>query len=351
MDLTVALFLVQDGVTNGAIYVLAAIGLVLIFAVTRVVFVSFGDIVAYAGLTQAALQMGRLPGTIYLVMTLAVLATVTEIAPLVRRGSWQSALKAVLWYLVVPLVPVLLTFVFAGRSLPLAVQILLTLMLVVPIGPLLYRVAFQPLGDAPALIMLMVAVALHFAVSGLALLFFGPEGQRTAPIFRGSLDLLGVGVGEQTVLIIGASVLFSAILFVFFEYTLIGKALRATAINPVGARLVGVRPARTAAIAFILASIIAGISGILVAPVTTLYYDSGFIIGLKAFVGAILGGLVSYPLAAAGAVGVGLLESYASFWDSSSKEVLVFSLLIPILLWRSLATRRVGDDEEEEAEA
>jgi len=350
MDLEIALLLAQDGIANGAIYVLAAIGLVLIFAVTRVVFVSFGDISAYAALSQAALQTGQLPGTVYLIMTLAGLATFMEVVGLLRRREAHRIPKAVFWYLAVPLLPVLATFAVAGKPLPLAVEIAVTLALVLPIGPLLYRIAFRPLADAPVLVLLIVAVALHFAVSGLALLFFGPEGQRTRPIFRGSVDMLGTSINAQTLLIVGASVVFSILLYLFFDRTLIGKALRATAINRVGARLVGIRPTMTAAIAFIVSSVIAGVSGILIGPVTTLYYDSGFIIGLKAFVGAILGGLVSYPLAAVGALFVGLLESYASFWNSSMKEVVVFGLLIPVLLWRSLWAPQVEEEDDEEVE-
>ena len=350
MDLEIALLLAQDGVANGAIYVLAAIGLVLIFAVTRVVFVSFGDIAAYAALSQAALQTGQLPGTVYLIMTLAGLATFMEVVSLLRGREAHRLPRAVLWYLIVPLLPVALTYTVAGKQLPLAIEIAVTLALVLPIGPLLYRIAFRPLADASVLVLLTVAVSLHFAVSGLALLFFGPEGQRTRPIFRGSVDMLGTSINAQTLLIVGASVVFSFLLYLFFGRTLTGKALRATAINRVGARLVGIRPTMTAAIAFIVSSVIAGVSGILIGPVTTLYYDSGFIIGLKAFVGAILGGLVSYPLAALGALFVGLLESYASFWNSSMKEVVVFSLLIPVLLWRSLSAPQTEEESDEEVE-
>jgi len=89
------------------------------------------------------------------------------------------------------------------------------------------------------------------------------------------------------------------------------------------------------------------VSGVLIGPTTTLYYDSGFIIGLKAFVGAIVGGLVSYPGTALGALLVGTLESFASFWNSALKEVVVFSALIPVLLWRSLS---LGQVDEEDAE-
>jgi branched-chain amino acid transport system permease protein len=191
----------------------------------------------------------------------------------------------------------------------------------------------------------MVAVALHYAMSGLALLYFGPEGFRTRAMTNAAFDLGPLNVSGQSLLIVLASVVFSALLFLFFERTLTGKALRATSVNRTGARLMGIQPATTGAIAFLLASGLASISGILIGPVTTFYYDSGFLIGLKAFVGAIIGGLVSYPLAAIGAIFVGLLEAYASFFSSTLKEVIVFGALIPILVWRSIIA--AGDVEEE----
>jgi len=91
----------------------------------------------------------------------------------------------------------------------------------------------------------------------------------------------------------------------------------------------------------------AGVSGILIAPVNTVFYDSGFLIGLKAFVGAIVGGMTSYPGAVIGAVGVGILESFASFQSSALKDVIVFSLLIPVLVWRSLASLHSEEEIEE----
>jgi branched-chain amino acid transport system permease protein len=190
----------------------------------------------------------------------------------------------------------------------------------------------------------------HFAVSGMALIFFGPEGFRTQPMTSAFFNLGPVGISGQSLLIVASSALFSFLLFVVFERSLIGKALRATAVNRIGARLVGIMPATTGAVAFLLASALAGISGILIGPVATLYYDSGFLIGLKAFVGAIIGGLVSYPATAIGAILVGLLESYAAFWDSAFKEVLVFGALIPVLIWQSLMTGSGVEEEIEEEE-
>jgi branched-chain amino acid transport system permease protein len=346
----IALLLVQDGISTGSIYVLVALGIVLIFLVTRVIFVPFGDIVGYAALTLAALQMKQMPGTVWLVLTLAVMATATELYSLVRQGQTQRVPKALIMYGALPILPALLVWLLVGRELPMWLGIALTCAIILPISPLLYRVAFRPLADASVLVLLIVAVAVHFAMSGLALVFFGPEGFRTEPMTRAFFNIGPVGVSGQSILIVASSAIISLLLFLFFERTLTGKALRATAVNRIGARLVGILPSTTGATAFLLASALAGISGILIGPVTTLYYDSGFLIGLKAFVGAIIGGLVSYPATAVGAIVVGLFESYASFFNSSLKEVFVFGALIPILIWQSIRTKDAIEEEIEEEE-
>lgn len=134
-------------------------------------------------------------------------------------------------------------------------------------------------------------------------------------------------------------------LWLFFGKTLYGRALRATAVNRRGARLVGISTTMSGSLTFTLAVSIGAMSGMLIAPITTVYYDTGFLIGLKGFVGAIIGGLVSYPVAAAGALLVGILEAFSSFWASSYKEVIVFTLIIPVLVWRSFSSRHVDEEE------
>ena len=99
----IALLLAQDGIATGAIYVLVALGLVLIFLVTRVIFVPFGDVVGYAALTLAALQLKQMPGTVWLVLSLAALATAMEAATLIRRGETRRLPKALLMYAVLPI--------------------------------------------------------------------------------------------------------------------------------------------------------------------------------------------------------------------------------------------------------
>src|SRR5262245_19763638 len=347
MDGEIAAILAVDGIASGAIYVLIGLGLVLIFAVTRVIFVPFGDIAAFTALSLASLETGTRPGTVGLVAVLAVLATAAETIALARNRALHRLPRTLLLYLVLPLVPAAAVWFAAGTALSMPLRIVLSLALVLPIAPLLDRIVFRPIADASVLLLLTVAVALHFALSGLGLMFFGPEGVRTKPLTDAVFDVAGLVVNGQTLLILAASIVFCGLLFLYFEFTIQGKALRATAVNRVGARLVGIRPTSTGTIAYLLASLLAGISGVLIAPVTTIFYDSGFLLGLKAFVGAIIGAMVSYPLTALGAVMVGLLESFTSFWLSAYKEVLVFGLLIPVLLWRSLG---FAAHEEEEAE-
>lgn len=347
MDLQIALILAVDGIANGAVYALIALGFVLIFAVTRVVFVPFGDIAAFTALSLASIEAGRLPGTVGLVTVLAALATLREVVDRIRAGEAALVPRALLVYLALPALPAFAVWLLSGVPLGMPARILLALLLTLPIAPLIDRIVFRPIADGSVLLLLTVAVAVHFALVGLGLLFFGPEGFRTQPLNASIYEFGGVIVSAQTIFIVAAAIVFSGLLFLVFNGTLAGKALRATAINRVGARLMGIRPARAGTLAYLLASVLSGISGVLIAPVNTIFYDSGFLLGLKAFVGAIIGAMASYPATALGAVLVALLESFASFYSSALKEVVVFGLLIPVLLWRSLS---LGHEEEEEAE-
>ena len=351
MTWDVALILGIDGIANGAVYLLAGLGLVLVFSVTRVVFVPFGDVAAFAALSLAAMEAGKMPATVALVLSLALLATIVEVVSCIRHKEPARIPRAILGWGLLPALPCLLAWAIAGRELPHALSIVAAILLVVPIAPLIARLALQPIADASVLVLLIASLALHFLVSGVGLLFFGPEGFRTQSLASGSLTLPGgLPVSGDKILMVSAAIVLSGLFFLAFERTIVGKALRATAVNRVGARLVGIRPARTALFAYTFASLLGGIIGVLVAPGVTLYYDSGFIIGLKAFVAAIIGGLVSYPLTAIGAICVGIVESFGSFYSGALKDVIVFSLLIPVLLLRS-ALQRHPEEEQEEVEA
>jgi branched-chain amino acid transport system permease protein len=150
MTWDVALILLTDGLANGAVYLLAGLGLVLIFSVTRVVFVPFGDIAAFAALSLAAFETGRVPPTIGMVAVLAALALATEIGSLLRRGEAARIPRAVLMWGVLPAIPCVLAWLAARPGVPVAVHIAVAVLLVVPIAPLLARVVFQPIADGAA---------------------------------------------------------------------------------------------------------------------------------------------------------------------------------------------------------
>ena len=345
MDLSIAAFLTQDGVTNGAIYALLALALVLVFTVTRIVWIPSGEFVTYGTLTLAGLQLGKPPGTVGLLVGVAALAAIVETIATLRAGEGRRLPRRLALWLGIPLLIAAAIWWAAPRALPLAVQVLLTLAAVTALGPLLYRIVYQPVADASVLVLLIISVAVHFAMTGLGLWFFGAEGSRTPAFTSASLQLAQMTFSGQSLLVVAVSLGLIGGLYLFFGRTLYGKALRATAVNRVGARLVGISPSFAGALTFILAALLCAFCGVLIGPITTVYYDSGFLVGLKGFVGAIIGGLVSYPLAAAGALLVGLLEAFSSFWASAYKEVIVFTLIIPVLLWRSLTTHHHEEDE------
>jgi len=336
MDLTIAAILGLDGLTNGAIYALVALALVLVFSVTRIIFIPQGEFVAFGALTLASLQMGKVPGTVWLLLLLAVAAAVLDLVQALRE-RWRASrlFFSLLQTLSFPCVVAPLAPSFVQQQHSLVVQVGVTLAIVTCTGPLLYRLAYRALSGASVLTLLIVSVGVHFALTGIGLVFFGAEGYRTPAFWEARFDAGPLSFTGQTLIIFGASAALIVALFVFFERTLTGKALRATSVNRTGARLMGISGDAAGSMSFTMAAFIGALSGLLISPSTTIYYDTGFLIGLKGFVAAVFGGLGSFPMALAGALGVGLVESFGSFWASAFKEVIVFTVILPVLLWRS----------------
>lgn len=337
MDASIASILLLDGLTNGAIYALLGLATVLVFTVTRVIFIPQGEFVAYGALTLAIMQTGQIPGTVWLLLILAGLAALMDLT-----AAWQRhhrvlpALKSGVRTLLIPVAVAGLTAWAAPHQFPLMVQALLSVAVVTAFGPLVYRVAYQSLADATPLVLLIVSVGVHFAMTGLGLLFFGAEGFRNPSFWDLRLPLGPVMLSGQAIIIMLSSLALIVLLWLFFERSLYGKALRATAVNRLGARLMGISSQNSGQLTFAMAALIGALSGLLIGPTTTVFYDSGFLIGLKGFVAAVIAGLSSYPVALLGALFVGVVEAFGSFWASAFKEVIVFTLVLPILLWRSL---------------
>ncbi|MCW5298231.1 branched-chain amino acid ABC transporter permease [Herbaspirillum lusitanum] len=349
MDASIFAVLVQDGITTGAIYALLSLALVLVFSVTRVILLPQGEFVAFGALTLAAIQAGHAPQSALLMVVLGVATILCELAGSLRRADRRGKLLGQLpllagKYLLFPIAIYAVTLYVPLRDLPMLLQIALALAIVVPMGPMVYRLAYQPLAHASILVLLIVSLGVHLAMVGLGLLMFGPEGSNTLPFTDAQFAIGEMTVSGQSLIVIGTVVALIVGIYFYFERTLSGKALRATAVNRLGARLVGIGTNQAGKLSFTLSAGIGALCGILIAPFTIINYESGFLIALKGFVGAIFGGLASYPIAAAGAVGVGLIESFSSFWASSFKDLIVFTVIIPVLLWRSLTSNHVDEE-------
>jgi branched-chain amino acid transport system permease protein len=346
LNTTIMLFLIQDGITNGAIYALLGLALVLVFAVTRVILIPQGEFVTYGALSYAVLATGKVPGTAWLAVAMGAVAFGLDLFAARHSPQLKKIGRSVALNIALPLAILALTYSLASAKAPIALNIVLALLIVSTIGLSLYRIAFQPLAHTSVLVLLIASVGCHLALQGLGLVFFGAEGLRGPALSTAAFTVRPLRFTGQNIAVYGVTIAFIVALWLFFGTTLMGKALRATAVNRLGARLVGIRTTLSGQIAFLLAAVIGAISGILIVPITTLYYDTGFLIGLKGFIAAIIGGLVSYPLTAVAALIVGSVEAFSSFYASNFKEVIVFFLIIPVLVLRSLAAPEVEEEKD-----
>lgn len=355
LDLLTSAFLIQDGLTSGVVYALIALSMVLLFTVTRVLFIAHGELIAFAALGMSSMEQGRVPPTVYLMLGMALACTVLDGAQVLRHAKAQQRSTGVARRLGRVLLadlagPLVLTALFValtpahpGRL----VSALLVTASVTWMGPQIYRLAFQRIADASSLVLLFVSVAVHYVLLGVGLSSFGPEGWRTQPFVSTQFELGPLIVQGQAIVIWAVAVLLLIGLRVFFRNAYLGRVLIATACNRKGAKLVGVRPETTSQLAFAFGAAMAAVAGILIAPTITFAYDSGFLILLKGMVAAVIGAMVSYPLAALGALAVGVTESFAAFYTSTFKEAIVFLLLVPFVLWMSIRAGRHHTVEED----
>lgn len=220
----------------------------------------------------------------------------------------------------------------------LALAIFLALALTTLFGMGLERAAIYPARRAPVLALIIITIGADIATRALALLIWG-----TRPYFLPAFTTLGLAdltlrwhgivLQAQYFWIWGVGLVILGALFVFFERTLTGKALRACAVNRTAARLMGISPSRMSLLAFGLAAAIGALGGILLAPITRPTYDMGLVLGLKGFVAAIMGGLVSLPGAVVGGLFLGVFENVgAGVTSSGYKDIISFMLLIVMLL-------------------
>lgn len=342
--LDTAAFLLVDGITNGAIYAQVALCLVLTFTITRVVNIAQGEYVMLGALTLAGFSEGVVPGPAYVAAGSLLVWGALEAWALRARPA-TAALRA-LGFASAAALLVALAVAVVRMKLGMAAAMPAAFVVVAALGTAVYRLTVRPIATSSIIVLVIVSVGVQMMLQGLGLLLWGSAPRAVPPLATGEVMLGPVSVSYQSIAIVATSAAMMGALYAFFELTILGKALRASAVNRRGAQLCGIPVALAGSLSFFLAAGFSALSGMLVAPLITAHYDMGFTLGLKGFVGSAMGGLVDYPLAIGGVLVVGVLEAFAAYGLSAFRDAIVFVLIIPILLWRSSRQSYIAQDEE-----
>ncbi|MDX5360743.1 MAG: branched-chain amino acid ABC transporter permease [Alphaproteobacteria bacterium] len=275
-------YALSSGLTTGALYALVAVGLVLCYRTTGHMNFSHGELFMIGG---------------FLAYTFHVMLGAPYIPSL--------------------LLAVLGTFV---------------------LGLVTDRTVYRPLIHAQPLAMVMATVGFSFLLKGIGRHFWGGQGEVVtfpSPVSPAPVWVLGTPVFPQQLLVIAGVAVCMVLLIAFFQFTRAGKSMQATAENPHAAYLVGMRVERIYALTWGTSAALAGVAAVLMAPLTLLTPDVGFILLLKAFAATILGGLGSMAGAIVGGLILGVLEALAgTYIHSSVQEVSAFVIIMVVLVVR-----------------
>ena len=265
------------GITNGSIYALIALGFVVIHSVTSVVNFAQGEFAMLGALLAISLIAAGLP------------QGVAVVAAVIAVGAFAA---------------------------------------------LLYRVGLRPARDASPLAMIIITIGASLAIRGVALVIWGTEPYAMQPFSAGNpLQVGGAVVRLQSLWVLGSTLMLQPLLHLFFTRTMLGRSLRACAVNRLAARLVGIQTEKMALMAFGLSGAVGALGGIIITPIIFATYDMGLMLSLKGFVAAVMGGLVNYPAAVAGGFLLGILESLgAGLISSGYKDAIAFVALFVILI-------------------
>ena len=221
----------------------------------------------------------------------------------------------------------------AGLALPLAA--LLATLLTVLIGLLLERFAIEPAAGASVVTTIIITIGAAIFLRGVALLLWGKDFH-PMPAFSGDQPLhwCGATLLPQSLWVMGVTVLLVVLVRLFFNRTLLGKALLACSFNRAAAQLVGINVQVMLRLAYGLSAGLGALAGILIAPITFSSYEAGIMLGLKGFSAAIVGGIGNPMGAVAGGLLLGVLEALgAGFISSGYKDAIAFLFVLMVLFF------------------
>ncbi len=271
---------IVSGITSGSIYALIALGFCIIHNATGIVNFAQGEFVMLGGLTVISLNQ--------------------------------------------------------SFHIPLLIAFPLTILLVMGVGALLEFGPIRHSKSKEILILVMITIGASIFIRGFSPMIWGKMA-RTLPPFSGDnpILVLNAAIMPQTLWILGISFVVLLCLHLFFLKTVTGRAMRAVADNRLGAALTGINVDRIVMLSFVLAAALGATAGIIITPITATSYDSGVMLGLKGFSGAVLGGYGNFSGAILGGLLLGILESLgAGFISSEYKDAIAFFVLLLVLFWK-----------------
>lgn len=236
-----------------------------------------------------------------------------------------------------------------GSGLPVFVIVLIALALAaaacMALGYVIERVAYRPLRRAPKLAPLITAIGVSIILQNLAMLVWGRSYHAFPPILpTAQYDIFGATITTIQIAIVLIAALMMTGLIILIDRTRLGRAMRATSENPPIAQLMGVNINQIISMTFVIGSALAAVAGLMVsANYSIAHYYMGFMLGLKAFTAAVLGGIGSIAGAVLGGVLLGLIESLGAgyigditggFLGSNYQDIFAFFVLIGVLVFR-----------------
>ena len=224
----------------------------------------------------------------------------------------------------------------SALPIPFPIAYLLTLAFMAVFGIVFQRIAYYPLRNRTFLPVIISTIGVSLFLRNGAQIVFGAQPElMPRPTSSHPLDLSGVFVDPQYIVIIVVTIVLLIFQYFFFERTSLGKKMQATAQDKEMARLLGIRVATMIIITFVYSSILGGVAGILVGPIFYVTKEMGAMLGLKAFCATIVGGFGNVPGAILGGLFLGVVEVFAAFYISSAyRDAFAFIILILVLLLR-----------------
>ena len=200
------------------------------------------------------------------------------------------------------------------------------------LGVVCERLVFHRLRNAPPIHDKIAAIGILLFLEALVHMVWGSDFRRMSTPFGGVVNLDGVFLREQGILIIASTVVLVVALNLFLRKTMVGATIIAMAQNREGAFLVGIDANRVAMMTFAISGILAAVAATLYAPMNLVYPAMGHLVIMKAFVIIILGGMGSIPGAIVGGMIIGFAEAFGGYYISDAyKDVIAFALCVVIL--------------------